>query len=93
MLCPISPVVGGLADQVGVDDHPCIKIGYREPTRAESREGSFILAESSRVFFGVMILDSGWLTKFKCFSCSILIGYQRRFVFGPSPQSSRVRLV
>ena len=27
----------------------CIKIGYSEPTRAESREGTSILAESSRV--------------------------------------------
>ena len=27
----------------------CIKIGYSEPTRAESREGSSTLAESSRV--------------------------------------------
>ena len=28
---------------------PCIKIGYSEPTRAESREGSSPRAESSRV--------------------------------------------
>ena len=27
----------------------CIKIGYSEPTRAESREGCSTLAESSRV--------------------------------------------
>ena len=29
-----------------------IKIGYSEPTRAESHERSSTLAESSRVFFG-----------------------------------------
>ena len=45
----------------------CIKIGYSEPTRAESREGTSTLAESSRVFFGDEILDSDWLTKFRVF--------------------------
>ena len=39
----------------------CIKIGYSEPTRAESREGTSTLAESSRVFLGDVILDSDWL--------------------------------
>ena len=37
-----AEVVGGLKTT-------CIKIGYSEPTRAESREGSSIPPESSRV--------------------------------------------
>ena len=57
----------------------CIKIGYSEPTRAESREGSPPRAESSRVTYwrlglrntrfwladdsGDVILDSDWLPR------------------------------
>ena len=48
----------------GVEDPPCIKIGNSEPTRAESREGSSTLAGSVWVFFGTVILDSDWLTRF-----------------------------
>ena len=61
------------ADQMGgsggggggdVEDSPCIKIGYSEPTRNQNREGSSTLANSSRVSFGVVILDFDWLTRF-----------------------------
>ena len=49
-------------DQVGGPEDPqCIRIGYSEPTRAQSLEGSSSLAESSRVFFGTVIIDSDWL--------------------------------
>ena len=41
---------------------PCFKRSYGEPTRAESRELASTLAENFRVFFGVVILDSDWLT-------------------------------
>ena len=36
----------------------CFKISYSEPTGAESREGTSILAESCRVFLGDVILNS-----------------------------------
>ncbi len=47
-----------------VEDPPRIKIGYSEPRGAESREGSSILAENFWFFFGTVILDSDWLTRF-----------------------------
>ena len=68
-----------------VEESPCIEIGYREPTRAESREWSSTLAESSRVIFGVVIFDSDWLTKYKGFSCSILISCRQLFGFEHEP--------
>ena len=45
----------------------CIKIGYSESTRAESREKYSTLLEFSGVFLGEVILDSDWLTKFWTF--------------------------
>ena len=42
-------VVEEWADQTGGLKTLCIQIGYGEPTRVESREGSSGLAESSRV--------------------------------------------
>ena len=64
------------ADQVGGGGRPyCIKIGYSEHTRAQSGEGSSTLAESSRVFFGTVILDSDWLTT-RVTWYSILIGWR-----------------
>ena len=45
-------VIEEWADQVGAGGGLktlCIKIGYSEPTRAESREGYSTVAESSRV--------------------------------------------
>ena len=50
-----------------MEDPPCIKIGYSEPRGVESREGSSTLAESVWVFFGTVILDSDWLTRFQGF--------------------------
>ena len=41
----------------------CFKIGYREPTRAEGREGTSTLAESPRMFLGDVTLDSDWLPR------------------------------
>ena len=46
----------------GVEVPLCIKIGYSEPTCAQSRERTSTLAESSLVFFGVVMLDSDWLS-------------------------------
>ena len=46
---------------------PCIKIGYSKPTRAESREGTFIPDVSSRAFLGDVTLDSDWLAKYRFF--------------------------
>ena len=59
-----------------------IKIDYSKQSGAESHEGSSTVVESSRVFLGDVILDSDWLTKFKGFSCSILIGCRQLFGFG-----------
>ena len=47
-----------------MEDPRCIKIGYSKQRGAESREGSSTLAESVWVFFGTVIIDSDWLTKF-----------------------------
>ena len=66
----------------GIENPHSFKIDYRAPTRAASRKGSSTLAESSRVFFGVVILNSDWLTKFKGFSYSVLIGCGEIFDFG-----------
>ena len=50
----------------------CIKIGYSEPSGAESRDGTSTRAESSRVTYcsirladdsGDVILDSDWLPR------------------------------
>ena len=41
-----------------VDYPPCIKIGYGEPTLAQSRKRSYSLARSPRVSFSVMIFNS-----------------------------------
>ena len=59
----------------GVEDPPSVKIGYSEPTRAQSREGSSTLAKSSWMFFGTVIFDSDWLPR-------ILIGCRQEFGFG-----------
>ena len=40
----------------------CFKIGYSEPTRAESREGSSIPHDSVGFDFFRIVLDSDWLT-------------------------------
>ena len=45
----------------GAEDPPFIKVGSSEPTRAQSREGSSSLAESSRMFFVTVLIDSDWL--------------------------------
>ena len=50
----------------------CNKISHKEPTDAQS----------FRVLFDVVILDSDRLTKFKVFSFSILIDCQELFDFG-----------
>ena len=44
-----------------MEDPLCIKTSYSEPNRAQGRKRS-TLAEISLVFFGVVILDSDWLT-------------------------------
>ena len=60
-----SKVVRVSADQTGgVENPPCIKIGYSEPRGAESREGSSTRGRERLGFFGTVILDSDWLTKF-----------------------------
>ena len=58
------------------------KIGYSEPTGAQSREGSSTLAESSRVFFGTVILDSDWLTKFRVYRARFWLAADKNLVFG-----------
>ena len=51
------------ADQVGGGwKTPCFKIGYSEPTRAESREGSSTPHDSVGFDFFRIVLDSDWLT-------------------------------
>ena len=48
-LVTVMWVVEDWADQVGGLNPLCSMLAYSEPTRAESREGSSGLAESSRV--------------------------------------------
>ena len=62
-----SIVVHVWANQVGWGEWRSLrfKIGYSEPTRPESREGTSIVAESSRVFLGDLILYSDWRTKIR----------------------------
>ena len=79
-----NQVVYEWADKVGWRSLS-IKISYSEPTWAQSREETSIIAESSRVFLGDVKLDFDWLTKFKGFSCSILIGCRQFFGFRHNP--------
>ena len=60
----------------------CFKIGYSETTWTQSREGTCTLTESCRVFLSDVILKSDWVTKFKRFSCSILVGCRQFFRSG-----------
>ena len=69
---------------------PCIMKGYCEPTGVEGRGGSFTITERSRVFLGVALLYSDWLTKFKCFSCSNLVGFQNYVCFGQKPNAFKI---
>ena len=54
----ISIVVYMWADQAGGWRSLCFKIGYSEPTRAESREGTSTVADSSRVTLYTILI--GW---------------------------------
>ena len=79
-------VVRVWADQVGggVEDPLCLKVGYSEPIRfgrsREPRRGLHTSGERLG-FFGTVILNFDWLTKFKSLSCSILIGCRQEFGF------------
>ena len=60
-------VVRVCVDQVGGQRCACIKVGYSEPTRTESREGTSRRRELSGDVILVIddsVLDSDWLTRF-----------------------------
>ena len=64
-MCP--SIICVLVNQVGGEELEtlCIRVGYSEPNRSESWEGSPTLAESSRVILGDVTLSSDWLAKFE----------------------------
>ena len=66
---PVKPIergkilIIGTAKRIPGTKKNCQNFDIRsEPTRAQSKEGFSPLAESSRVFFGTVILNSDWLT-------------------------------
>ena len=66
----------------GAETPLCFEMGYREPTRAESRAGASALADSSRVFFDVVILNFDCRTKFRVFRSQFWMAAENFSVLG-----------